>query len=187
MISPQQALQLAARPLSISPLSLDTLTRDYYGSWDAYILAQLAALVDNDCYQPKIYRAPALSNELVAANGYTSFGLKITPGAIVYGLYLPPSSQTSNLPGQFNVQITDVSLKHDWFDQPIPSYFLANNKPSYLSASQSIVGSFPNLLDAPFPIVGRGLLEIQLWETSGAQQRIELPFGVLEPFGEACL
>jgi hypothetical protein len=182
-----QSSQLAARPLPISPLSLDTLTRDYYGSWDAYILAQLAPLADNECYQPKIYRAPSLSNEVVTANKYTSFGLKITPGAIVYGFYLPPSSQSSNLPGEFNVQITDVSLKHDWFDQPIPSYFLGNNKPSYLSASQDVLATFPNLLDAPYPIVGRGLLSVQLWETSGEDQRIELVFGVLEPFGEACL
>jgi hypothetical protein len=97
-----QSSQLAARPLPISPLSLDTLTRDYYGSWDAYILAQLAPLADNECYQPKIYRAPSLSSEVVTANKYTSFGLKITPGAIVYGFYLPPSSQSSNLPGEFS-------------------------------------------------------------------------------------
>jgi hypothetical protein len=182
-----QTDQLAAHPYPISPLSLDGLTRDYYGAFDAAILAQLAPLCENPCYQPKIYRAPALSNELVAANAYASFGLKITPGAIIYGFYLPPSSPTSNLPGQFNVQIRDMSLKHDWWDQPIPSYFLGNNKPSYLSVGQNVIGSFPNLLDAPYPIVGKGLLSVQLWETSGAQQRIELIFGVLEPVGEACL
>jgi len=182
-----QAQQLDYKPYPLSCLSLDTLTRDYYGSWDAYILAQLAPVSENPCYQPKIYRAPSLSNEVLAANGYASFGMKITPGAIIYGTYLPPKDQTSNLPGQFNVQILDTSLKHKWWDQPIPSQFVANNKPTYLSASQNLIGSFPDLLDAPYPVVGTGLISVELWETSGAKQRIELIFGVLEPYGEACL
>jgi len=189
MMSTRQARQIAARPYPISPLSLDTLTRDYFGSFDAYILAQLAPLAENDCYEPKIYRAPSISNEVIPANGYASVGLKITPGAIVYGFYLPPSSQDSNLPGSFNVQITDMSFKpkYDWWDQPIPSYMIANNKPTYLSASQDVVGSFPNLIEAPYPIVGKGLLSVQIWESSGSQQRIEVVFGILEPVGEACL
>lgn len=171
----------------ISPLSLDCLTRDYYGSYDAAIIAQLAPLAENVCYQPKLYRSPSVSNEVIAASGYASHGLKITPGAIIYGFYLPPSSPSSNLPGRFNVQVRDQSLRHDWFDQPVPSYFLGNCKPTYLSVSQDVVGSFPNLLPAPYPVVGNGLFLVQLWETSGSQQRIELVFGVLEPLGEACL
>jgi hypothetical protein len=116
-----------------------------------------------------------------------SHGLKITPGAIIYGFYLPPSSPTSNLPGQFNVQIRDQSLKHDWFDQPVPSYCLASNKPTYLAVGQNVIGSAPSFLDAPYPVVGIGLFEVEIWETSGVAQRIELVFGVLEPIGAACL
>jgi hypothetical protein len=170
----------------ISPLSLDCLTRDYYGSFDASILAQLAPLSENDCYQPKIYRAPAVPAEVLRGNKYVSFGLKITPGALIYGFYLPAVPAT-NLPGAFNVQIRDVSLLHDFFDEPIPSVFLANNKPSYLSVEQPIMGAFPYLLDAPHPVTGTGLFSVQIWETSGSSQRIELVFGVLEPIGEACL
>jgi len=171
----------------ISPLSLDGLTRDYWGAFDAAIIAQLAPLAENTCYQPKIYRAPALSDELVAAYGYASYGMKITPGAIIYCYFLAPSSQTSDLPGAFNVQIRDESLKHKWFDQPVPSYFLANAKPTYLSVGQNVMGAAPNFLVAPYPVVGNGLFLVEIWETSGAQQRIEVVFGVLEPIGEACL
>ena len=171
----------------ISPLSLDPLTRDVWGSFDAAIIAQLAPLAENDCYQPKIYRAPAVPVESFKANGYASYGLKITPGSIIYGFYLPPSSPLTALPGQFNVQIKDQSLKHEWFDQPVPSYFLANSKLTYLSVSQNVVGAFPNLLDAPYPVVGNGLFLVQIWETSGVAQRIELVFGVLEAIGAACL
>lgn len=175
--------------LPISPLSLDCLTRDYYGAFDPVIIAQLAPLAENDCYQPKIYRAPALENELLAANGYTSYGLKVTSGAILYGIYLP-ADPTTNLPGSFNVQVTDQSLKMTWFDEPVPSYFLANNKPTYLAADHSqghVMGAAPNLFVSPRPVVGSGLFLVQIWETSGSQQRIELAFGAFEPMGEACL
>ncbi len=174
----------------ISPLSLDGMTRDYWGSYDAAIIAQLAPLCENDCYQPKLYRAPSVPAELMQGgtqSGYASYGLKITPGSIIYGFYLPPSGPLTPLPGQFNVQVRDQSLKMDWFDQPIPSYFLANAKLSYLSVAQNVVGAFPNLLGAPVPVVGNGLFLVQIWETSGVQQRIELVFGVLEAIGEACL
>ena len=172
----------------VSPLSLDCLTRDYWGAFDAAAIAQLAPLAENTCYQPKIYRAPALSDEVVAASGYVSYGLKITPGAIIYGFYLPPGNVFVDgpLPPSFNVQITDQSLKHKWFDQPVPSYFLGNCKPTFLSSSQNVMGSAPNLLVSPYPVVGTGLFLIEIWETSGAQQRIELVFGVFEPIGEAC-
>ena len=88
----------------ISPLSLDCLVRDYYGAFDASAIAQLAPLAESDCYQPKFYRAPALSNELLAAGGYASYGLKITPGAIIYGFYLP---NLQNTPGARPVQCPD--------------------------------------------------------------------------------
>lgn len=173
--------------LPIGPLSLDPLTRDLWGSYDAAIIAQLAPLAHNECYKPKIYRAPAVSAEVIAANSYVSYGMMITPGSLIYGYYLPPSSPTTALPGQFNVQVTDKSLKLCWWDQPIPSYFLANAKLGYLSASQNVVSAFPNLLCAPYPVTGNGLFLVEFWETSGAQQRIELVFGVLEATGAACL
>lgn len=173
----------------ISPLSLDGFVRDYWGAFDPAAIAQLAPLAEHECYQPKIYRAPALSNELIPANGYASYGLKITPGAIIYGFYLPPNTQNRLLPipARFNVQIRDESLKHFWFDQPLPSYFLANDKPTYLGAAQNVLASFPNLLVSPYPVVGNGLFLVEIWEASGSAQRIELVFGVLEPLGEACL
>jgi hypothetical protein len=87
-------------------------------------------------------------------------------------------------PPQFNVQIIDQSLRHKFWDEPIPSFFLGNFKPTALSANPLLasgaIGSFPNLLNAPYPVVGDGLFMVQIWDTSGAQQRIELVIGVLE-------
>jgi hypothetical protein len=172
--------------LPISPLSLADLVRDLWGSFDAAAIAQLAPLAYESCYQPKFYKAPSLGDELFAANGYASYGLRITPGSIIYGFYLPALVSTFQAP-QFNVQITDLALDHQRWNEPIPSYFLGNFRPTYLSAlaypAAGAVGSFPHLFDAPYPVVGSGLFNVELWETSGNPQRIELVFGVLEVIG----
>jgi hypothetical protein len=178
--------------LPISPLSLDPLTRDTWGSFDAAAIRQLAPLADDLCYRPKLYKSPDSPSELMATNGYVSYGLKITPGSLIYGFYLAAELQFEDLEGtgvivyavtppQFNVQITDASLGHKLFDEPIPSMFLANFKPSYYSANAVIAASFPNLLCSPYPVVGSGLFMVELWNTAGAQQRVELVIGTLEP------
>lgn len=171
-------------PSTLSPLSLNPLTRDLWGCYDVAIMAQLADLADDPCYQMKFYKAPNSQNELLPANGYVPYGLKITPGSLIFGFYLPmipsPGNIPASAPGKFTVQITDVSLKHQWFDAPLASLFLSNYKPTYQSNGFSGAGSFPNLLTAPYPVVGSGLFMVEIQESSGAQQRIELVFGVLE-------
>lgn len=169
--------------LAMSPLQLDPLTRDYWGHYDSWIISQLAPLAENECYQPKFYKAPASADEVIPAFGNASYGLKITPGSLIYGFYLP-GLVASLAPPQFSVQIIDQSLRHKFWDEPIPSFFLANFKPTALSANPLLttggIGSFPNLLTSPYPVVGDGLFMVQIWETSGVQQRIQLVFGVLE-------
>lgn len=177
--------------IPISPLQLDPLTRDYYAHWDAYAIGQLAPLARRkDCYQPKFYKAPATSDELILANQYAAYGLHITPGSIIFGFYCPALVSTS-LPPAYNVQITDKSLEHKFWDEPIPSIFLGNYKPTYLTAdplqSAGLIASFPSLLSAPHPVVGDGLFLLEFWDTTGgtngpagSAQRIELVIGVLE-------
>ena len=174
--------------LPISPLSLDALTRDTWGSFDAAAIRQLAPLADEPCYRPKLYKSPASPAEIMAVNSYVSHGLKITPGSLIYGFYLPTqlvltggTAVAALTPPQFNVQITDTSLGHKFFDEPVPSLFLANFKPTYYAAVLTMAGSFPNLLCAPYPVVGSGLFLVELWNTAGVQQRVELVIGTLEP------
>lgn len=183
--------------LALSPLELDPLTRAYYGQVDAYTIAQLAPLAKRlDCYTIKFYKAPASSDELIPAFGYAACGLHITPGAIIFGFYLPALVSTSNPPA-YNVQVTDTNLMvgdkpYTFWDQPVPSIFLGNYKPSYLTAdalqTTGLVASFPKLFKHPHPVVGDGLLLFEFWDTTGgtsgpagSAQRIELVIGVLEP------
>lgn len=176
-----------AHQLPISPLSLDALTRDYWGFYDAYAIAQLAPLAYEDCFQPKFYKAPAGPQELIPAKGYQPFGLSITPGSLIFGFYLPALLST-NAPAQWNVQIKDESLNRRFWDDPIPSVLIANLKPTSLGQltfpAGGYAGSFPNLLCAPYPVVGRGTFYVELWNPTASQQRVELVIGVLENVGE---
>src|ERR1035441_9882530 len=92
--------------LAMSPLQLDPLSRDYWGHYDAWVTSQLAPLADNECYQPKFYKAPASSDEVVPAFGAVEYGLKFTPGGLIFGFYLPGLVATL-APPQFNVHIID--------------------------------------------------------------------------------
>ncbi len=168
----------------LSPLSLNPLTRDSWGQFDATAIAQLAPLANEECFQLKFYKAPADGQEVLAGNAYAAYGMRVTPGSIIFGFYLPmvgvPGAPLSSLPAAFVVQIRDVSLQHNWFDDPISSLFLSNYKPTYQSESSGDQCSFPNLLTAPYPVTGTGLFRVEVWSTSVETQRIELIFGVLE-------
>ncbi|SRR5216684_2896544 len=171
------------RSIPISPLSLNQLTRDYWGQYDPATIAQIAELAYDPCYQIKFYKAPADNQEQMAAYGYVTYGLRITPGSIIFGFYLPAgvnSSPTLSAPGAYTVQITDVSLDHKWWDDPVSSLMLSNFKPTFQSDVNTNMGSFPNLLCAPYPVVGSGQFDVEIQETSGSAQRIEFVIGVLE-------
>ncbi len=177
--------------IPVSPLSLNQLTRDYWGQYDPAIIAQLAKLASDPCYSIKFYKSPADDQELFDPWGYVTHGQKITPGSVIFGLYLPVVVDTSHvedsLPLKFTVQVTDVSLERKWWDDPVGSIQLANHKPVYQSDVSVNMGSFPSLLDAPYPVVGSGQFDIELQNTrddnsdgTGTEQRIQLVLGVLE-------
>ena len=172
--------------LPLCPLSLHQLGRDVYGSFDALAIAQLAGLARDRRYQPKFYKAPDLASEVLPGNGYIDFGLAITPRSLIYGIYLPADS-LMHQPKQFSLQITDSSLKHKFWDEAIPSYFAGNCNPTYLDMWKTQIACFPYLFDSAHPVVGTGLFSIEIWETTGVAQRIELVLGVLEWMGEEVL
>ena len=167
------------RGLPISPLSLNQLTRDYWGLYDASIIAQLAPLANDPCYQMKFYKAPADNQEVFAAFQYVTYGMRITPGSLIFGFYLP--LEIVLLENQFTVQITDVQLEHKFWDEPIGSLMVSNFKPTYQSNYRVNLSGFPNLLCAPHPVTGMGQFDIEIQETSGVgNHRIEFVLGVLE-------
>jgi hypothetical protein len=168
------------RAVPVSPLSINQLTRDYWGQYDAAIIAQLAQLASDPCYQIKFYKVPSDDQEVLPAFGYVTCGLRITPGSIIFGFYNPMLSPSLVPMQPYTVQCTDVSLGHTWWDDPIGTVFLCNFKPTYQSNETNNQGSFPNLLCAPYPVVGTGQFDFEIQETSGSPQRIQSVLGALE-------
>ena len=165
----------------VNSLKLDPFTCSMWGEYDAYVIAQMEALAHDPCYRPYLYVTPdSSSNNLfgpgeftpgVPAGGYVSYGLEITPGAIIIGNYLPSTN-----PVNFLWRMTDQSLNHRLWDDPVPAWFFSNAK-----------GDFPNLWDSPYPVVGRGLFNCEFWNqltnSDGNQipQIIQVVLCVLEP------
>jgi hypothetical protein len=162
----------------IGPLSLDPLIREVWGSYDPLVLAQLAPLAYEDCYQPKIYRIPDPQNEVIGAGQYLEFGLQVTVGDLLLGFLLPPDPVTG-LPGQFTFQLEDLSTGHKFFDEPVPSVLISNYHPTVLDAQVTQMAAFWNLFDSPYPVVGSGLFRASIQNTAG-RQRIEVLIGALE-------
>ena len=175
---------MSKRGVVVSPLSLNQLTRDYWGQFDPTIIAQLAELANDPCYQHKWYKAPGDNQEVIEGYGFVTYGMRFSPGSIIYGIYQPMvldlENPTDSVPLDFTVQIYDVSLDHLWFDDPVSSLMLSNLKPTYQDAATINTGSFPWLLPAPYPVTGSGQIDVQLQSTSADSQRIQLVFGVLE-------
>lgn len=193
-ILPAPGLVRAAPPkqqlgIPIGPLSLDQMTRDTWGIFDPLVIAKIGPAAEQTCYQHKFYKSPLTPQEVLAPFGFVTQTLRITPGSLLYGVYLPATFQTLAAP-LWNLQITDKSGSEDYnlFDVPTPAYFLANFRYTYQSVlpfpsaggRSGQVGSFPYLFAEPYAITGNGLLLIEIWESSGVTQRVELVLGVLE-------
>lgn len=153
----------------INPLSLYPFWRDTWGYYDPVAVAQLAPLAYDDCYQPKYYKAPDDADEVMASGAYLKFGLEITPGSIIWGIFHRPATGGFDVPG-FVFKVTDMSLGIEIWDTPHPDIFVSNNGP----------GFFPWLLNAPYPVVGSGLFNVEFWNNSGGALRVNLIFGVCE-------
>lgn len=152
----------------INSLSLFPFYRETWGYFDPPAIAQLSPLAYDDCYEPKYYKAPDDNNEILAANGYLKYGLEITPGSLIWGIYhIPPNGYDS--PG-FVFKVTDMSLGIEIWDSPTPDMFVGNIGP----------GFFPWLMNAPYPVVGTGLFNVEFWNNTTAPIRINLVFGVCE-------
>jgi hypothetical protein len=150
----------------VTPLQIDSFTRDLWNEFDALAIAQLAPLAFDDCYKPRIYVGLDSDAQSVAALGYSSFGLQVTPGSLIYGFYMG----TPVIPSPWNFQMTDMSLGRSLFSDPVSQIFLSNLKgPAY-----------PWLLCAPYPVVGSGMFLVEVWSQLATTQSVIPLIGVLE-------
>ena len=152
----------------VTPLQIDSYTRDLWQEFDALAIAQLAPLARDSCYKPKIIVCLDTQAQLVPALGYAQAGIRIRPGSIIYGFQF--GAQYAGIP-LFNFQVTDMELRHQMFSEPISQSFLTNEKGV----------NYPNLLTSPYPVVGKGRFLFEVWNQLAAPQIIIPLLGTLEP------
>jgi hypothetical protein len=152
----------------VTPLQIDSYTRDLWQEYDALAIAQLAPLAYDKCYKPKIIVCLDTQSQTVPALGYAQAGIRIRPGSIIYGF------QFGNLYAgtpQFNFQITDVELRHQMFSEPVSQSFLVNQKGV----------NYPNPLTSPYPVVGKGRFLFEVWNQLNSVQIVIPLLVTLEP------
>jgi hypothetical protein len=152
----------------VTPLELDSYTRDLWQEYDALAIAQIAPLAYDKCYKPKIVVGLDSQAQLVQPLGYASAGIRIRPGSIIFGFLF--GSQYGGTP-LFNFQLTDMELNHELFSEPISQSFLINQKGQ----------NYFNLLTSPYPVVGKGRFLFEVWNQLSEVQTIIPLVGTLEP------
>lgn len=154
----------------VSPLQIDSYTRDQWQEFDALAIAQLAPVAYDPCYQPRLYvglDSIAQTIPSQADSGYSTYMMHVQPGSLMYGI------QTDAIYGPqpaWMMQITDLAMGLTFFSDPVSQAFLANSKgPNY-----------PYLFRHPRPVVGAGLFKVEVWNQLDGSQIVVPVFPVLE-------
>ncbi len=159
-------------------LRLSPLYRDYFGEQQARFTERLDQFARMGCYVPRFYHTPDSESQFIgiAANGYKTYLLALPPGSFIIGFVhttssAPNSSGPSTQPNVnvppnasgFTVQITDLSIDHDWFSKPMDEAWFINDNllgpgvEAYPPYPDNTLGftfpSFPRLLPVPYPVV----------------------------------
>jgi hypothetical protein len=137
-----------------SSLALDSSWVDYYGDWSALIEPLMAPLEQSTCHAPRYVLMPDANHQVVQSGGKIEYNFRLVPGSIIIGLWLTPG---------FTIQLRDIDLEHDFFQEPVKSDFLITQGAQF--------GRFPSitLLPTPHPVVGDALYSLQVWGTVGTQ------------------
>jgi hypothetical protein len=144
----------------VTPLQIDSYTRDLWGEFDPLAIAELSPVAYDSCYRPKIIVGLDSEAQSVPANGYAEAVIKLLPGSLVVG-FLFGNEYTNESGYQFNIQITDLELDHEFFSEPVSQSFLANQQGMATLGVDNV--NYPNLLSSPYPVTGKGRFLFQIW------------------------
>ena len=134
----------------MNSLQLTNLYRDTWGYYDAMVNPAFAPLDHNRCYKPKYYEVPDVTQQLVAPGAFLQYNFSIVPGSLIIGFL------NNDATPLFTLQITDVARGCGMFDAPISNYFVTNNLLCFGK-------QYPSLFSSPYPVVGSGLFNVDLW------------------------
>lgn len=149
--------------MSVSSLALDSSWVDYWGVWNSFVEPIFAPIEQSLCHAPRLALAPSTMNQTVPSGGKIQFNFFLVPGSLIWGFWL--------LPG-FAIQVTDISLGHQFCQEPCSTDLLATVGAQF--------GRFLSctLLPCPHPVVGDGLFQLEVWGAPGST--FYMAFGVAE-------
>jgi hypothetical protein len=137
-----------------SSLAVDSSWVDYYGDWSALVEPYHAPIEDSSCHAPRYALIPDVNHQTIPSGGKTLFTFHLRPGSLIVGFWVTPG---------FAIQLTDIDLEHQFFQEPITSDFLVTTGAQF--------GRFPSLtlLPTPHPVVGEAFFSLEAWGTVGRQ------------------
>jgi hypothetical protein len=142
--------------MSVSSLALDTSWRDYYGMWAPFVEPLVAPIDESTCHAPRLALVPDILHQVVPASGKIRFNFHLVSGSLIWGFY---GGGFSN--NQMAVQLTDVNLGHQFFQDPVTVEFL-----NTFGAGQGRFQGY-TILPTPHPVVGDGLFTLEVWGEPG--------------------
>jgi hypothetical protein len=154
----------------ITPFQLDVAWRDYTNLWAPPANAQFAPIADSSCYLPRIRMVPDTSTQIMPPSGKLQYNFTVAPGSIMWAIWAGPAAQ---LP--FTFQLTDIAIGHRLFQEPCSTQCLPNASNTFASGFNPSSYDYA-LLPTPWPIVGDGLLKLEIWGAPKARYFIILGF-----------
>ena len=137
-----------------SSLALDASWVDYSADWSALVEPQFAPIEDSLCHAPRYALLPDAKHQVIPSGGKIEFNFHLVPGSLIVGFWLTDG---------FVIQLRDIDLEHDFFQEPVSTSFLITKGAQF--------GRFPSgtLLPSPHPVVGDALFSLEVWGTVGTQ------------------
>ena len=134
----------------VSPLQIDSYTRDLWGEFDPLAIAEISPLAYDPCLRPKIIVCLDPTSQQVPALGYAQTVIRIRPESYILGFLCGSSYGGTPL---YTFQAKDLELNRTLFAQPISQSLLVN----------TLGVNYPNLLNEPYPVVGKGRWLFEVW------------------------
>jgi hypothetical protein len=153
--------------MSVSSLALFSSWRDYYGEWNALVEPQMAPLEQSSCHAPRYALLPDISHQTVPPSGKIEYNFHLPVGSIIWGMFVP------NPTDDFAMQLTDISLGHQFFQEPVFASMLFTP-----GAIQTALYPAATLFASPHPVVGDGLFSFEAWANPAST--VVLLLGVAE-------
>jgi hypothetical protein len=147
--------------MALSSLALDSSWRDYGGMWNARVEPYFAPLEESTCHAPRYALIPDFQHQVIPQGGKIEYNFHLPPGSIIVGFWATGKNATGNSGDPITIQLTDIGLQHQFFQEPVQTDFLITQ-----GAQQ---GRFPSitLLSCPHPVVGESFFSLEVWGTPG--------------------